>query len=1165
MSAPGPFGHDVHQRRAADPALNAFVTANAGSGKTKTLIDRVARLLLREAPPAAILCVTYTKAAAAEMQRRLFEVLGGWSVMQDEELQRKLVDLEGETGGPRDALALSRARTLFAKALETPGGLKIQTIHAFCEKLLRRFPLEARVSPGFTVMDDAAAAWIATEARAVVASHAFEVEGAVADAYARLSVSLDFDSFQQMFAAFEQKRDAIAGYVARCGGFGGVQADVWSVCTGSETPLTAEDVEAAALAAINPRLYREAAEVLARGTKTDIKCAEGLRSVTDLASALAVFFTAKGEGTPATWVGKTSGLKSREDLRMALLTEQKRLGAARDQLRAAKVAEMTIQVLALASAYAEAYRRTKQDRGALDFTDLILRTKELVAERPAAAWVLYKLDGGIDHILVDEAQDTAPEQWEIVRQLTGEFWSGAGLRPTSGDERTLFVVGDEKQSIYSFQGADPQRLLDETQRYIGSIIDAGRLAEGVPLLVSYRSTPQVLTFVDTLFVAPETRRGVPPPQGEDIVSHEAFRADHAGCVDLWPLEREEPGEEREAWDAPLDEEAEASANRRLARRIAAEIKALVARGDAVFDKDLVGPDGKKGEWRPARFGDVLILVRRRRVLFEEIIRELKKTQAPVAGADRLTLSGHIAFDDLMALARFVQYPDDDLTLAGVLKTPFCGLADDDIYALAKDRKPDSLWTVLQRRAGDQPAWSAALAFLETARALARRHAPFDFYARVLNLIGPGGRSMRAAMLTRLGDEAGDVLDEFLARTLAAEGQGVRDLESLAAAFVGLNISVKREMDPGAGQVRVMTTHGAKGLEAPIVFLPETTLTRTARGSPLLETAEGGFLWSARIDDDCPASAAARTLRIEKEEDEAWRLLYVALTRARDRLVLCGRIDARTKDEKVGGWYAAMRDAFAHPAIADQVRPARVGEMEIQRFGPDPEQRPVLAAAVSASSTLPDWVRRPAPEESAVMRYASPSQVAEREQGPASSPLDALQGLGRFRRGDLIHRLLQLLPDVAEPERRAAAARLLDREPDLTPAQRAEMTTAAFGVLEDPVFADVFGPGSRAEAAVAGTSSRLPEGLGVSGRVDRLLVTPDRVLVVDYKTNRPAPGRIEDADFAYRAQMAIYAAVLGEVFPGRRIEAALVWTDGPRLMPVPENMIARTLDQLAAGH
>ncbi len=1149
--------HDANQRRAADPALNAFVTANAGSGKTKTLIDRVARLLLGDVKPAAILCVTYTKAAAAEMQRRLFEVLGGWSVMEDADLAAELVKLEGE-GAPRDEIALSRARTLFAKALETPGGLKIQTIHAFCEKLLRRFPLEARVSPGFTVMDDAAAALIVTEARAAVAHYALDIEGPLSDAYARLAVSLDLDSFQQMFAAFEQRRDAIAAYVDRCGGFGGIQADVWRTCGFAEA-TSAEAVADAAMAALDRRLYREAADVLATGGKTDVKCADGLRAVETIGDALAVFFTARGEGTPATWVAKTSGLKSREDLRMALLTKQERLEKVREALRAARVAEGTVQVLALASAYAEAYRRTKADRGALDFADLIGRTRALVAERPDAAWVLYKLDDGIDHVLVDEAQDTAPEQWEIVRRLTGEFWSGAGLRGADA-ERTLFVVGDEKQSIYSFQGADPQRLLSETRLYIDQIGAAGKQAAGVPLLVSYRSTPQVLAFVDALFVSAETRRGVPPPVGEDIVSHRAFRADHPGCVDLWPLEREEKGEDRDAWDAPLDEEAETSANRRLARRIAGEIEALVARGDAVFDKETRA-------WRPADYGDVIVLVRRRRVLFEEIIRELKRRKVPVAGADRLTLSAHIAFDDLMALARFIQFPDDDLTLAALLKTPFCGLGDDDVYALARDRKPETLWAVLQRRAAERAGWAHALEFLLCCRALARTRSPFDFYTRVLGLTGPDGRSMRARMLTRLGAEAGDVVDEFLARALAAEARGVRDLETLAHAFTGLDISVKREMEGAGGEVRVMTAHGAKGLEAPIVFLPETTVTRTARGSPLLETAEGGFLWSVKKDDDCAASAAARQLRLDREEDEAWRLLYVGLTRARDRLVLCGRIDARTTDDKVGGWYAAMRQAFAHPAIEAEVRDVVTADgFGFLRYGPDPLALPPAGRVSRAPAPLPDWAHdgRP-PIEPPARRYASPSQLAEQAFGPAPSPLARVEGLGRYRRGELIHRLLQLLPDVPVAERREAAHRLLARERDLTDRQRQEMTAAAFGVLDDPVFADVFGPGSRAEAAIAGTSPRLPGGLAVSGRVDRLLVTPDRVLVVDYKTNRPAPDQVAAADRAYLIQMSVYAAVLEEIFPGRKIEAALVWTDGPGLMPVPENIVAATLASLDGAH
>lgn len=1152
----------ANQTLAADPTINAFVTANAGTGKTKTLIDRVARLLLRKVRPEAILCVTYTRAAAAEMQHRLFRRLGDWSVMDNDRLREELTALAGEGEAPADDLQLSEARKLFAKALETPGGLKIQTIHAFCEKLLRRFPVEAAISPGFTIMDEAGAALIAREARASLATRALDEPGLVADAYSRLSVALDIERFEAMFRAFEERRAALADYVARCGGLTGLPAAIAEAC-GLDLLEDPEAIEAEALSppAVDAQAWRRAAVTLTlRNGVTDVNNGRICAAVAEAAAlgqglpdaVRTLFFTKEGDPRKSL---STKGV----DPAVAewLIAEQDRIHQALTRARSARVAQDTVMVLALAAVYAREYEKAKADRRALDFADLVDRARALVEHRPDAAWVLYKLDGGIDHILVDEAQDTAPEQWDILNRLTAEFFAGEGLPPGSQLDRSLFVVGDVKQSIYSFQGADPDRLLLETQRYDTLIRASGRVPVGPTLDVSFRSTNQVLTFVDTVFVAPQTRRGVPPPRGEDIIVHEPFR-DHDGCVDLWPLEREDPSEDRGAWSDPLDASAETSANHRLAVKIADEIEALVRRGDAVFDKDA-------GAWRPARYGDVLILVRRRKALFEEILRKLKQRGVPVAGADRLSLSAHIAFDDLIALARFTLFPQDDLTLAGLLKSPFCGLDDDDIFALAWDRKKSSLWSVLQARAAERPAWAEVLARLETMRNLARSHRPFDFYRRALGLADGAGRSMRARMTTRLGGEAGDVLDEFLARALAAEKRGLFDLERLTAAFVDLDVSVKRELESEADEVRVMTAHGSKGLEAPIVFLPETTVRATGAGSPLLSTAEGGFLWCARVRDDCPASAAARQLRKDKDEDEAWRLLYVALTRARDRLVLCGRIGATARDEAIAGWYGAMRDAFAHPAVAGAVRALQAGEMTIRRFGPDPARQTGAAAAAAPQVPLPDWVRRPAPVESPVMRYASPSQVAERERGPAPSPLDASRGLGRFRRGDLIHRLLQLLPDVAEPGRRAAAARLLDREPDLTPGQRAEMTAAAFAVLEDPLFADVFGPGSRAEAAIAGTSPRLPAGLGVSGRVDRLLVTPNRVLVVDYKTNRPAPDRIEDADFAYRVQMALYAAVLSEIFPGRRIEAALVWTDGPRLMPVPENMIARTLDQLAATH
>ena len=1137
------------QMTAADPAISAFVTANAGSGKTKTLIDRVARLLLSKVEPETILCVTYTKAAAAEMQRRLFGRLGDWAVMGDEALTKRLAELEGREAAGYEPSELSTARSLFARALETPGGLKIQTIHAFCEKLLRRFPLEAGVSPGFRVMDDAAAAGIASAARKAVARHALTGQGRVAQAYARFSVALDFASFQSMFLGFEARRGPLAAFFAEQGGYEGAAAWVWEAC-GVEPGDTPEALEAAAMAELDGALWRQAADVLRAGTATDQKCAAQLAALAadpdaTLAQALACLFTEKGEGTPAAWVAKTSGLKAHEGLRQRLLDEQDRLAIARERIRAACVVTDTLDALVLAEAYLASYRIEKASASALDFADLIEKTRQLLGNRPAAAWVLYKLDGGIDHVLVDEAQDTAPDQWDIVRALTGEFFVGAGVeRRRQGPlRRTLFVVGDDKQSIYSFQGADPARLNRETARYLADISAAELKGESVPLIASWRSTEDVLAFVDAVFT-----QGVPP--GEIALNHIPMRRGHRGAVDLWPLEREAKGEARDAWDAPLDAEVEGSATKRLAENIVCEIKALVERGDAVSDRE---------GWRTARYGDVLILVRKRGGLFEEILRALKHAKVPVAGADRLALSEHIVFDDLVALARFVLFPADDLTLAALLRSPFCDVEDESLYRLAKDRK-GSLWRTLQARADEQADWRGAADFLAGLMAEARERRPFELYSRVLGMRDAQDRSMRARLLRRLGREAEDALDEFLAQVLAAEARGVHDLESLAAAFASLDITVKRELEAGRDEVRVMTAHGAKGLEAPIVFLPETTSQQGARGSPLMETEEGGFLWCASGKTDCEASRLARELRTRKDNEEALRLLYVALTRARERLVICGRIAANRKEETLKGWWAQIRAGFDHAGIAPHTREVGCGKVIATRYGPDPKQMPATGGAVVAVSAVPAWAGEAAKAE-AFGRYASPSDLGEGAQVPSPSPLSAVGGLGRFRRGDLIHRLLQILPDLPGPARADGARSLLARERDLSDAQRAEMTAAALSVLEDERFAEVFGPGSRAEVAIAGSAAKLPPSLKISGRIDRLVVLPDRVLVADFKTNRPSPARIEDADPAYLRQMAIYAAVLGEVFPDRPIQAALIWTDGPKLMPIPEKLIGQSLAAL----
>ena len=1152
----------AHQITAADPRLSVFVTANAGSGKTTTLVNRVARLLLGKVRPGEILCVTYTKAAAAEMQARLFDKLGAWAVMDDARLSASLAQLDGRDPATLTPADLSDARRLFARALETPGGLKIQTIHAFCEKLLRRFPLEAGVSPAFEVLENEAAVALSKEAREDLARAALaDPDGRLGAAYAHFAVELDWKAFHALLAMVEAERGKLVRYVERSTqglapgphALAGVAAD--------ETPA---GLETDFLNWLDPGDWIAAAAGFATGSANDQKIAAQMRASvpphTTMAAMTAIFIDSKGQ--PRTKFGT---LKAPPGAATFLDSISLKYCAVLDRMRAARVADDTVKALTLAQAHAALYEAAKARRGALDFSDLVVRTVDLLTTRSTSAWVLFKLDGGIEHVLVDEAQDTAPDQWAIFKALTEEFFSGAGAPRGIEDApripRTVFAVGDEKQSIYSFQGARPERLRQEAQTYAALAHGAGSLFKEVPLDTSFRSTEDVLAFVDETFTGPDHTRALVGERG-DIPTHQPARTAEHGAVDLWPLFHDPVSPDREAWNAPVDKEDARSGRKQLAQALARDIRRQVEAGTAVYDHRRADGDPPT---RPARWGDFLVLVRRRDALFEEIIRALKAEAVPVAGADRLKLSSHIVFDDLIAVARFALCPDDDLSLAEVLRSPFCDVTDfgdaHSLYPLAdsESREGRSLWRELRRRADEQPQWSRARDFAQAALD-ARDRDPFAFFSGLLNRVDETGVSGRARILARLGREAEEAIDETLAQVLAAEDRGGIDLETCVARLEAADVEVKREMEGARNEVRVMTVHGAKGLEAPIVILPDTTSRAKPMGPTLMpaagedgEESEGWLMCPGSAKEDCPASAAAREARVARTDAESLRLLYVALTRARDRLVVMGRAVKRPEEGfESRSWWSVIAATFGRLAEDEPLNVRDIGD-GVLRFGVDPEMHPAAAATAAPPAPVPAWARTaPAPDASA--RLAAPSRMDETLRVPAPSPLATAAGpgapLGRFRRGDLIHRLLERLPDIPGIDRPEAARRMLSRERDLDEGQRAEMIEAAFRVLDDARFAPVFGIGSRPEVALTGSVGTIP----VSGRMDRLVVTPDRVLVIDYKTNRPAPARIEEADPAYVLQLAVYAAILCDLYPGRAVEAALVWTDGPRLMAVPQVMM-----------
>lgn len=1116
---------DSAQSTAADPKGSVWVAASAGTGKTKVLTDRVLRLLLAGTPPARLLCLTFTRAAAAEMATRINLTLGDWTTMEDSALDATLAELTGVT--PAEDLR-HLARRLFARALDAPGGLKIMTIHAFCQSLLARFPLEAEVTPRFEVMEERAAAeMLAASQREIIGLAAAGEDAVLADALNIVAADRDESRFAELMTELRDARVHLQPLFDR--GIENAVADTYRLL-GVAPSETVQTVIANACA--EDRFDRNglvtAAGTLSKGSITDQgngrRLADWLARDADQrveywAAYFAVFITA--EGTPRKRLITKKSKASDPSAEDVLRAEQTRLVKIAERLKAVRVACNTAALLRLGGALLECYERHKRSQALLDYDDLIVKTDKLLSRPDIAPWVLYKLDGGIDHILVDEAQDTSPRQWRVIAALADEFFAGEGARAAA---RTVFVVGDEKQSIFSFQGADLNALESMRAYFAARAKDCGQDWNQVPLTVSFRSTEPVLCAVDAVIAA------APEGVARGAVRHQAHRTGHAGLVELWPpvvpreLEAEAP------WTPPVVRRRGDSPPQRLAERIAGTIDAWLADGEILESRG-----------RPIQAGDIMILVRRRDALVVELMRALKKHQIAVAGADRMRLNDQLAVMDLVALGKFLLLPEDDLTLATVLKGPLIGLTEDQLFALAHGRA-GNLWQELSRRRSEQDAFARAYDWLAEALARTDAEPPYELYTRILFFDGG-----RRKLVARLGPEAEDAIDEFLAETLRYGRIEVPSLQGFLHWLTAHDVPVKRDMEQGRDQVRVMTVHGAKGLQAPIVFLPDTMSVPRSRDQ-ILRWCEGDrdvLLWPGRKADEEAICAKAREMAQECDEAEYRRLLYVAMTRAEDRLYVCGWQGGRAPSEDC--WYRLVEKGLetvthrrAEHGIVLRENQNRPAESDDTHPAMEPE-----------SAEPPVYLETPPAREPAPTRSLAPSRP--RFQDPAVlSPLAGADD-GRFQRGRLIHALLQKIPVLPEAGRAAACRRFLaDPAHGLTQTVRDEIADNVMALLRNPAFEMVFAPESRAEVPLIG----VVEGTVISGQVDRLIVEDDKILAVDFKTNRPVPRQESEVPDAYLHQMAGYRALLRKAFPGREVACALAWTDGPTLMPLSSSTLDR---------
>ncbi|MDJ0513977.1 MAG: double-strand break repair helicase AddA [Methyloceanibacter sp.] len=1147
---------DANQARAAEPMASVWVSANAGTGKTAVLVKRFLRLLLVGAKPESILCLTYTKAAAAEMQNRLLKTLSGWALAPEEKLREELAALLREPFREKD---MQTARRLFARVLEARGGLKIYTIHGFCERLLQRFPLEANVTPNFTVLDETSAMRTRDEAFDSVAVAAAEnPDRQLGSALTRVLSLTSEDQFREIVGAILAKRTELARIVhlhmAHVPATHWPAAEAEALRTFFDVAEAEEDALVAAQGSVlTDEQIDDALAALADfgKTKTDEVTENTLRHARAVSRNSrarlfkTLFLTQKGE--PRSKLITKAVADCAPDI-AAMLDEAKLVFARLEtDLAHLRVVEATGAVLTFADAVQTAYEAVKQREAALDYDDLIVKTLALLSRSNATAWVLYKIDGGIDHILVDEAQDTNPEQWSIVEALADEFFAGVSARP---QPRTLFAVGDEKQSIYSFQGANPVRF-GETGRHFRAAAKAVEMPwSDVPLNVSFRSTVPVLEAVDRVFAQDDAARGL-TFLDDTVIQHYAARQGQAGLVELWEVETTEPPTASAPFEPWNEDESGAEALESLCQRLAGQIRHWLDTDEILASQD-----------RPIRAGDILILVRRREPFTAPMIRALKRAGIPVAGADRMHLLEQLAVQDLIALADVLLMPEDDLALAVVLRSPLFGLDETALFDLAYGRE-GSLWSTLLAKAENDDRYTEAATELRALLAQADMLPPFEFYA---GLLGAQSMKMRKRMLSRLGPEAAEAIDEFMDAALAYEREDATSLQGFVAALREGNINVKRDMDQDRDEVRIMTVHGAKGLQAPIVIMPDTCSVPRNQGPQIyLSPRAGGvpgdpqhLLWPPAGHSGVPGLANAKSAVARAEQEEYRRLLYVAMTRAEDRLYVCGWQGVQRRNE--GCWYDLIDRGIGPVLTPDKDAQGRV----VRRMSCPQEAPPRQDQAAPARETpspLPDWARTPAPQERLGAKL-SPSRLAQNATGegpfgaeqPPLGPKDLAEDM-RFVRGRLIHSLLQHLPQVPQNERQHAAKRFVSARGDmLSVEEQAAIVSESLAIVGDPQFAPLFAPASLAEVPVV---ARIGEGDGafdLEGQIDRLAILEDSLLILDYKTNRPPPTREEDVAPAYIGQLAAYRLALRSMFPGKPVRAALIWTDGPRLMEISSTLL-----------
>jgi len=1118
------------QITASDARFSSWLTANAGSGKTKVLIDRVARLLLDGVQPEQILCLTYTKSAAAEMKNRLFDRLGKWAMLADQELNFSLLEMGIQT--QLGIEELKKARTLFARAIEAPGGLKIQTIHAFCSSLLRKFPLEAGISPQFGELTERGQRDLYLKVLEILSA-----DEATEESFEHFSKIANVSNWEETVSKIVSKRNIFAKNKSR--------AEIYEAFSVSSEVSIEDDISSHFQNGTMSFLKKISGCLQQSNSKVDQKISKELSKIssidlTSLQLLEKIFLYSKNSKAPFTAkLGKFSTKEMRNGLLADYIDEiddfMVRLETFRNRRLSYLAAETSFSIHKFASAFLQVYTEQKNFKGLLDFDDLINIAVNLLTTSAVADWVLYRLDGGIDHILVDEAQDTSPSQWKVIETLAQELTSGQGIKENRS--RTVFVVGDQKQSIYSFQGADPGQFDRVRDRFSAKLEGAEKTLQVASLDYSFRSSQTILALVDKIY---EDARAEDFGWGR---KHLAFKSELPGRIDLWPIIPKKLNPNLSKWEEPIELISDADHFVSLARLIAQEIKRMI-------DQDVQVPEqktiNKQPTFRSVRAGDFLILVQRRSEIFHEIIRACKDANLPIAGADRLRLAGELAIKDICNFLSFIDNADDDFSLAAILKSPFFGWNEKSLFELAHSREEMTLWQALRN---DPIKFAHELEVFEDLRSVADLVRPYELIERILIL--HNGRSL---LIGRLGKEAEEGIDTLLTQAMDYESSEIPSLTGFLAWISDENIEVKRQFDSSVNQIRVMTVHGAKGLEAPIVILPETHDFKNEISDEILFTDELAFKKFSSTERSDKTTEVYNSQK-QKNSAERDRLLYVALTRAEVWLIVAA---AGNVSDDGKSWYKKVEkglinlDAKSEPFSHGHGLRYQHGKWLVGKCS---EKHLKKASKIQLPQIFKENLGTPVKFE----KFINPSNLMGSKSIQRIDKVTEGDGAKLF--GTIVHLLLEKLPKSNSNDWQNIVPNLLKwAEIYVSEETQTRAYKQAENILKNPSFEFIFAPDVLAEVQFS-TIVESVGGIPIVGVIDRLVLSQDSALIIDFKTNQEVPSSIDEVPLGILKQMGAYAASMQKVFPKKNIELGIIWTHSAELMKIDVNRAVSSIDSI----